>query len=167
MVKIIDTHLETEAGPTAQVAQGDELLGLVANSPNVVVLGDINSAADGSQTPTYANLTKKLADAWSVKGPNDPGLSCCMKELLDNPTSTATSRIDVVLSKGALTATSATLTGNAPFRQSPAPTLGIGSFWHRRATGISEIEQPKALFSPVGLMARAGHWPWLEQPDGV
>jgi endonuclease/exonuclease/phosphatase family metal-dependent hydrolase len=128
MVKIIDTHLETEAGPTAQVAQGDELLGLVANSPNVVVLGDINSAADGSQTPTYANLTKKLADAWSVKGPNDPGLSCCMNELLGNQTSTATSRIDVVLSKGALTATSATLTGNAPFRQSPAPLWASDHF---------------------------------------
>ena len=34
-----------------------------------------------------------------------------MNELLDNRTSTATSRIDVVLSKGALTATSATATG--------------------------------------------------------
>ena len=122
-VRIIDTHLEIEAGPagTTQVAQGKELLGLVADSPNALVLADINSAADGSQTPTYANLTKKLADAWSVKGPNDPGLSCCMNELLDNRTSTATSRIDVVLSKGALTATSATATGNAPFRQSPAP----------------------------------------------
>ena len=126
MVKIIDTHLETEAGPTAQVAQGDELLGLFPNSPNVVVLGDINS--DGSQTPTYTNLTKKFADAWLVKGSDDPGLSCCMNELLANPTSTATSRIDVVLSKGALTAKSATLTGNAPFRQSPAPLWASDHF---------------------------------------
>jgi endonuclease/exonuclease/phosphatase family metal-dependent hydrolase len=127
MVKIIDTHLETEAGPTAQVAQGDQLLELVAESQNAVVLGDINSAADGSQTPTYGNLVMKLADAWSVKG-SDPGLSCCMNELLDNRTSTATSRIDVVLSKGALTATSAALTGNAPFRQSPAPLWASDHF---------------------------------------
>jgi endonuclease/exonuclease/phosphatase family metal-dependent hydrolase len=145
-VRIVVTHLETEAGPagTAQVAQGDELLGKVANDPHVVVLADINSAADGSTTPTYANLTKELADAWSVNQPkaresggqykvsrqdggNLPGLSCCMNELLDNPTSTATSRIDVVLSKGAL-ATSATATGNAPFRQSPAPLWASDHF---------------------------------------
>jgi endonuclease/exonuclease/phosphatase family metal-dependent hydrolase len=128
-VRIIATHLEIEAGPagTIQVAQGDELFGLVANDPNAVVLADINSAADGSQTPTYANLTMpgRFTDAWPVK---DPGLSCCMNELLDNRTSTATSRIDVVLSKGALTATSATATGNAPFRQSPAPLWASDHF---------------------------------------
>jgi endonuclease/exonuclease/phosphatase family metal-dependent hydrolase len=135
-VKIIDTHLETEGGPAGakQVLQGYELLGLVAKSQeedpqrSVVVLADINSAADGSQTPTYSNLTKKLADAWLVKGDDDPGLSCCMNELLDNRTSTAASRIDVVLSKGALAARSATLTGNAPFRQSPAPLWASDHF---------------------------------------
>ena len=51
-----------------------------------------------------------------------------MNELLDNRTSTATSRIDVVLSKGALTATSAAATGNAPFRQSPAPLWASDHF---------------------------------------
>ena len=51
-----------------RLLQGEELLGQVAGSPNAVVLADINSAADGSQTPTYANLTKELDDAWSVKG---------------------------------------------------------------------------------------------------
>ena len=82
-VRIIATHLEIAAGPagTTQVAQGDPLLrDLVAPSPHpVVVLADINSA-DGSTTPTYANLTKKLDDAWSVTRPNDPGLSCCTNE---------------------------------------------------------------------------------------
>ncbi len=135
-VKIFDTHLEVETGPagTTQVAQGDELLGLVANrnpNPNTVVLADINSAADNSTTPTYNNLTTPkgpFTDAWKVTRPNDPGLSCCMNELLDNKTSTATSRIDVVLSKGALTATSATATGNAPFRQSPPPLWASDHF---------------------------------------
>jgi endonuclease/exonuclease/phosphatase family metal-dependent hydrolase len=128
-VKIVGTHLETESGPAGatQVLQGEELLGQVAGSPNALVLADINSAADGSQTLTYANLRKELDDAWSVNG-SDPGLSCCMNELLDNRTSTATSRIDVVLSKGALTATSATATGNAPFRQSPAPLWASDHF---------------------------------------
>jgi len=51
-----------------------------------------------------------------------------MNELLDNRTSTATSRIDVVLSKGALTATSAALPGNSPFRQSPAPLWASDHF---------------------------------------
>jgi endonuclease/exonuclease/phosphatase family metal-dependent hydrolase len=144
-VRIVVTHLETEAGPAAQVAQGDELLGLVANDPNVVVLADVNSAADCTTTDTYGNLTEELDDAWWINRPNECegdgprkvsrpaggnvlGLSCCMNELLDNSTSTATTRIDVVLSKGALTATSATVTGNAPFRRSPAPLWASDHF---------------------------------------
>jgi endonuclease/exonuclease/phosphatase family metal-dependent hydrolase len=146
-VRIVVTHLEIEAGPAGaiQIAQGDELLEEIADDPNVVVLADINSAADCSTTDTYKNLTEELVDAWWINRPNEcdsdgprkvsrpgggnlAGLSCCMNELLDNSTSTATTRIDVVLSKGALTATSATATGNVPFRRSPAPLWASDHF---------------------------------------
>ncbi len=49
------------------------------------MVGDFNSAADGSSTPTYGLLTARLRDAWSVRGPA-PGYTCCQEPTLTNPT---------------------------------------------------------------------------------
>lgn len=120
-VRIINTHLEVANPPAAgavQVAQGDELLAVATASPHpVVVVGDINSAADGSSTPTYAKLTAQLDDAWS----SGPGYTCCQGERLDDPTPLADERIDVVLHSGDIDARTATLTGDTAFRDAPAP----------------------------------------------
>lgn len=120
-VRVFNTHLEVQNPPVAglvQVAQGNEFLRLIGASPHpVVALGDFNSAADGSATPTYGNLTGLLTDAWTSGG----GDTCCQSELLDTPEPSASSRIDLVLTRGPWRVDRIALTGDTPFRTAPAP----------------------------------------------
>ena len=97
-VHVADTHLES-AAPPVQVLQGSELAGhLAAESRPVILLGDLNSQADGSGTPSYAHfLDAGFADAWTEAHPRSPGLTCCNAADLLNPLSTFTQRIDFVL----------------------------------------------------------------------
>ena len=99
----VNTHLEVagSAGARAvQEAQAIELLAGPAFGPGAdLLVGDINSAADGSTTASYGLLTDRLRDAWSVR--RGPGYTCCQAPLLDNPTSQLSRRIDVILSRGA------------------------------------------------------------------
>src|SRR3954451_2849615 len=100
----VDSHLETEAAPPVQVAQGNELLaGPLAGPGPTIAAGDFNSAADGSTTATYANLTAVFADVWTTGnhpgGPKDPGFSCCQAPDLLNPKSLLSERIDLILTK--------------------------------------------------------------------
>jgi endonuclease/exonuclease/phosphatase family metal-dependent hydrolase len=131
-VRIFDTHLEVEdpaAAAAVQEAQAAEFLGLVAASPYpVVALGDFNSAADGSTTLTYKLLTHVLTDAWLAAHPHDPGVTCCQSELLDNRTSTAAQRIDLVLTTGPWSVEKADRTGSVPFRTSRPPFWATDHF---------------------------------------
>jgi endonuclease/exonuclease/phosphatase family metal-dependent hydrolase len=111
-----------------QVAQGVEAVARIAASPYpVIALGDFNSAADGSTTPTYKLLTAVLTDAWTTVRPNDPGLTCCQAELLDD-VRPAQTRIDLVLTSRHLRADRAELTGNTAFRASPPPLWASDHF---------------------------------------
>jgi endonuclease/exonuclease/phosphatase family metal-dependent hydrolase len=123
------THLEIEQAPAIQEAQGNEFLAGPAKGGAVIAAGDFNSAADGSTTATYANLTKSwFRDAWDTN-PGDPGLSCCQIDTLTNLTSAYTSRIDLVLTHGASRAIDAKLVGDSPF-QPTAP------FWPSDHAGL-------------------------------
>lgn len=119
--RFVTTHLEIEQSPVVQVAQAKELLaGPAKIGGAVIAAGDFNSAADGSTTTTYADLTKAyFRDAWDTN-PGDPGFSCCQSDTLANPASTFASRIDFVLTHGASTALTAKLIGDSPF-QATAP----------------------------------------------
>jgi endonuclease/exonuclease/phosphatase family metal-dependent hydrolase len=134
-VRIFDTHLEVEspsAAAAVQEAQAAEFVGLVAASPYpVVALGDFNSAADESTTLSYKLLTQVLTDAWAVVHPQDPGLTCCQSELLDNLASQESERIDLVLSTGPVSVVDAVRTGAQPFRTSRPP------FWASDHFGVA------------------------------
>ncbi|MGW0175278.1 endonuclease/exonuclease/phosphatase family protein [Rhodococcus sp. NPDC003322] len=122
--RFFNTHLETESpAPAIQVAQGAEALGIVNSSPlPVIAVGDYNSDAAGTTTPTYANLIAGgLVDAWPAANRSAAGQTCCQNELLTNPVSENGTRIDLVLTKGDWQAKNATLVGAEPFRASPAP----------------------------------------------
>jgi endonuclease/exonuclease/phosphatase family metal-dependent hydrolase len=118
--KFAETHLEIEDYAAVQEAQGREFLaGPGSGAGAVIAVGDFNSAADGSTTSTYADLTKAwFADAWDLN-PADPGLSCCQNATLTNPTSQLSSRLDLVLLHGATHATEAHLVGTTPFQATP------------------------------------------------
>jgi endonuclease/exonuclease/phosphatase family metal-dependent hydrolase len=101
VVRIVSTHLEP-LSPLVQVAQALELLsGPAQTTLPLILLGDFNSAADGSTTATYGLLTDAgLVDTWNAAHPGDPGPTCCQAADLLNPTSTLTHRIDIVFTRG-------------------------------------------------------------------
>jgi endonuclease/exonuclease/phosphatase family metal-dependent hydrolase len=123
-VRILTTHLEV-SGPRAgriQERQAAEAVRLVAASPHpVIVLGDLNSPADGSATDTHARLTEVLDDAWASARPGEPGSTCCQTELLDDAVGRADVRLDLVLVPQGWPVAGAARTGATPFRSAPAP----------------------------------------------
>ena len=118
--RFVNTHLETEDFPAVQQAQAAEFLRGPAKGGQVIATGDFNSAADGSQTTSYAQLTAPAAftDAWTVNS-GDPGLTCCQNSTLTNATSTLRSRIDLILTRGPIRPLSAEVVGDVPFQASP------------------------------------------------
>ncbi len=108
------THLETEDSPAVQQAQGVEFRAAVQTPGPVLAVGDLNSAADGSNTTTYADLTADyFRDA--AAGVGD---TCCQDGLLASGTSGLHERIDLVLTHGNLQPQSAGRTGDVPFQGS-------------------------------------------------
>lgn len=127
--RFLNTHLETDVAPPVQVAQAAELLaGPLAHPGRVIAVGDFNSAADGSTTATYAALTSTFTDAWRAAG-SGTGLTCCQNALLANPVSAHSSRIDLVLTRGAVDATDAELFAEQRFRDAPP-------FWMSDHAGV-------------------------------
>jgi endonuclease/exonuclease/phosphatase family metal-dependent hydrolase len=114
-VRFINTHLEPDVAPI-QLLQAAELVAGPANtSMNVIMAGDFNSAADGSNTPTYGFLLGAgFADAWTQTHPGDPGYTYGNTADLLNPVplSFLPQRIDLVLFKGDVIAQSMDIVGD-------------------------------------------------------
>lgn len=111
-----NSHLEVNidglpAGtPQPQEIQALQLVGELRDRSPVVLVGDFNSAADGSTTNTYATLTATYTDAADEVGAT--GDTCCQNALLSNPSSSFASRIDLILYRGSVTATNAKVVGD-------------------------------------------------------
>ncbi len=138
--RFVNTHLETEDAPAIQEAQAAEFLAGPAKGGTIIATGDFNSAADGSTTGSYAQLTApgKFRDAWD-EAQLGPGWSCCQQSntpplapgALNNPVSTLASRIDLILSRGAARSDGddAELIGDTPFQAEPP-------FWPSDHAGV-------------------------------
>jgi endonuclease/exonuclease/phosphatase family metal-dependent hydrolase len=113
--RVATTHLESFDN-ASQVAQGQELGQLLGSGRlPTILLGDLNSRADGSGTPTHANLLALgFVDAWTEAHPNDAGLSCCHGEDLRELGGSFYSRIDYVLLKNGFRAVAAGIVGDKP-----------------------------------------------------
>lgn len=132
--RMVNTHLETEDFKAVQQAQAAEFLAGPARGGQTLATGDFNSAADGSTTTSYAQLTAPPAftDAWTVN-PGTAGLSCCQNGTLTNPVTELTSRIDLILTRGPLRPISAQVVSNTPFR---AQTNPLRPIWASDHAGI-------------------------------
>lgn len=116
--RIANTHLEvtgSELGnPPAsfyQQAQASELIGVLNGKPEplpLVLLGDLNSAADdslaqeGPNRPYQQFLDAGFVDTWAARPtpPKDPGNTCCRSETLNvADLSPLTDRIDFVFAR--------------------------------------------------------------------
>lgn len=99
MFRLVNTHLEP-LSPAVQVAQGNELLtGPTVTTLPVILIGDLNSDANGSGTPTYGNMIAAgFEDTWLIGGTGE-GFTCCQDADLLNAESKLSRRIDFILIK--------------------------------------------------------------------
>lgn len=120
--RFVNTHLEpADIAPgvvvpelaALQAAQLAELLGVVDASPHpVVMVGDLNSAADGSTTETYQDVIDAgFVDAWLVGPPRGVGYTSNQAFDLLNATSQLFHRIDFVLYRDEFTRRTGTFQG--------------------------------------------------------
>jgi len=105
-----NTHLEVGSGgnnPQAQAllaplqeGQARDLVNLLKPVAGPVVLvGDFNSAADGSTTMSYATVASSFTDTYAKLNPGMPGFTCCTD--ITAPAPTYRERIDIVFFRGA------------------------------------------------------------------
>lgn len=134
--RFVNAHLESfeEAlgleFPFFRFAQATELLQGPAATPQPVVLaGDFNADAENSSDPTYQLLVGAgFADAWEAANPDEPGYTWPL--FLASPFEyvSPSQRLDLVLTRGAVEATKAELTGErdvTPRRPMPADHAGV------------------------------------------
>jgi len=128
-VRFINTHLDGDcADPAIQLAQAREIIqGPVQDAREkdipVILLGDLNSKADGTGTKTYAELLKPgvgFVDAWT-EGGSRAGFTCCQNDDLLNTKSVLSDRRDYVLFRhGPFQVTDARVVGADPVERTPS-----------------------------------------------
>jgi endonuclease/exonuclease/phosphatase family metal-dependent hydrolase len=113
VIRVVDTHLEIEAAAPFQEAQAQELIDLLTPETHpVLLIGDINSAANVLTTQSYGMLMAAgFHDAWAQRYPTDSGLTCCQASDLLNATSTLDQRVDFVFWRNTSNARSGTVVG--------------------------------------------------------
>lgn len=121
--RVINTHLEPVSVPKSvkvQVAQGNELLMGPANTNlPLIVLGDLNSNADGTGTPTYGNfINAGFRDIWIEAGKGQ-GFTCCQDADLLNALSSLNRRIDFILFKNGWKPITANVVGEEQCDRTP------------------------------------------------
>ncbi len=104
-VRFVNTHLEVQNFASFQMSQANELLTMLGDEPlPVLLVGDLNSAANVVQTPTYGYmLDNGFVDTWAESPNVDDGLTCCQDKELLNADSQHDQRLDFVLARGFFT----------------------------------------------------------------
>src|SRR2546428_652301 len=103
--RFVVTHLAGQEVQDIQLAQTEQLLGLLAGeSRPTILVGDFNSGAYGADprraTPTYGMVLRGgFADSWKAPDREAPGLTCCERADLLNPQQTFDQRIDFVFTR--------------------------------------------------------------------
>lgn len=99
-VRVVSTHLEALLS-VIQESQAKELLNKLGNSDlPIIYIGDFNSNANGSGTPTYTKIKDAgVIDAWDIMG-HGMGFTCCQSSDLLNLNSSLNERIDLVMFRG-------------------------------------------------------------------
>lgn len=101
--RFVSTHLEgacLQATPAIQQAQALDLLGGPASTDMPLVLvGDLNSAGDGTGTAYNKLIAAGFTDAAVAAGTGN-SYTCCQAPDLSNPTSLFDRRIDFIVSRG-------------------------------------------------------------------
>lgn len=118
----VSTHLEMARFPHVQNAQADELVRLLEAEPlPVILVGDFNSAADGSKSASCGKfIGAGFADAWKETNALEAGFTCCHDNDLLNPASGLSERIDLIFFGGGFAAANARVVGDDPAARTPS-----------------------------------------------
>jgi endonuclease/exonuclease/phosphatase family metal-dependent hydrolase len=130
--RFIGTHLDTVA-PIREL-QGTELRNGPANTslPVIVAMDSNAQAFPLPQDPTYMDfIARGYNDVWSELFPLAPGLTCCQVQLVNNPVSQLTQRIDLILTLGDIEAQRIALFGADPGSMTP------GGLWPSDHAGVA------------------------------
>jgi endonuclease/exonuclease/phosphatase family metal-dependent hydrolase len=141
--RFVDTHLEA-FHPGVRAQQAGELVagsGPVGSAPGKVVLvGDMNSDPNQSSPDNIAYnvlIGSGLSDTWLTANPGNPGLTCCFSELLDDPSASVfSSRIDHVLTKGAVGVNKSKIYGT------DGDNRAVGGLWPSDHAGVAAMLLP-------------------------
>lgn len=119
--RLVSTHLEPFSAAVQAAQAGELLAGPGDTELPTIFVGDFNSRADGTGTPTYGNLIAAgFQDAWSETHPDDPGLTCCWETHLLSPMPPFDERIDLVLARGGFAAVDAEIVGEELTDRTPS-----------------------------------------------
>lgn len=160
-VRFTSTHLEVQPFAPVQRAQAQELLALLEDSEvPVVLVGDFNSAADGSQTPTYGDILEAgYFDVWNRTRHRDPGYTCCQAKDLRNEEAQLDQRLDIVFVRdvgGPTEVAAAGLAGSAQVTivgDDPADRTAGGLWPSDHAGVVATLRLPALLASAPGAAA--------------
>jgi endonuclease/exonuclease/phosphatase family metal-dependent hydrolase len=118
-VRIVETHLEPLDLGIQELQRAELAAGPLATAAPTVLMGDLNSPADRGST--YRKLLAAgFADAWTTSRRRDPGFTWGHAADLRNPEPTLTERIDFVLTRGGIAASSANRVGHEPEDRTPS-----------------------------------------------
>ena len=144
-VRFLNTHLEIQQFAPVQHAQTQELLALAAASPHpVIVVGDLNSAANENAPPSRKTLSYEMLlaagfiDVWPRgRAPWELGLTCCADADLRNVVRRFDQRLDLVLVRPGpghvLGASHTELFGEEPADRTP------GGLWPSDHAGLAAL----------------------------
>ena len=133
--RVIATHLEAY-GDSVRDAQAQELIGLVRDGTGAaVVLGDVNSPAEGTGSQTYDAVRRAgLGDAWAAVNGGAAGFTCCRSA--DVRSGTLDQRIDMIFTWGAFGVTRAWVVGSSPSDRT------AGGLWPSDHAGVVATLRP-------------------------
>jgi endonuclease/exonuclease/phosphatase family metal-dependent hydrolase len=134
-VRVVETHLEP-FDLDIQERQWVELVrGPLVTSVPTVLVGDLNSPADRGSTYQKLLAEEGFVDAWTSTRGDDAGFTWGHAADLRNPEPTLTERIDYVLTRGGITASSTNRVGHeredrTPSGLWPSDHVGVWAVLH-------------------------------------
>ncbi|HEV2945996.1 MAG TPA: endonuclease/exonuclease/phosphatase family protein [Gemmataceae bacterium] len=139
--RVITTHLDALV-PAIGDAQAHELINGPANTTMpVIVMGDLNSPADGSGSPAHQDfIAAGFQDSWTQANPGDPGFTVQRQVNLQAPVFQATQRIDYVMTHGGFGVDSMSLEGT-----DPADRTASGLWPSDHAAIVAKLDMPRHL----------------------
>jgi hypothetical protein len=141
--RLLSTHLDGDCLPYTSAIQRAQAAELLANPAAttlpLVLVGDLNSRADGENGAYNVLLSAQFGDAWTAAGTGE-GLTCCQASDLRNTAPTLDRRIDFVLFKPSLSVQKAVTVGDSPADMTPS---GLWPSDHAGIVATLEIPRRK------------------------